>query len=822
MSRKYVFAQQLSPRKTLRRFVVVMFVAAIVAIQAFSGAVVTRASTPVDLTQQGAAAYNRGDFSTAYSLWQQSEVAYRQATNPVGVAGSRSNQSQALIALGLYRRACKTLVDTVQTNESICVAGLPEQFGFRRSNLPAALQVQMLSNLGEVLRLVGNLPAAQMTLAQAWEVAKPLPSQTKTEILLGIANTLRDLGNRDRSRTNKLGSPQVSELVCPTQPISEQAAHSYYQQAIACYRAAGGLTAQLNQLNLQIDISRWLRQQQPTVDNWQFQDATLIAQIKPQLNQPALTNEGLNQRINFARSLGLADKSQWSVAQEILQTTITSARSMGNQSALVNAIGSLGWLQEQAGQWPSALDLTKQALGMVGNNDDHVYQWEWQLARILRDQSPPDLVGARVAYGRAVAALEKTRSNLRVINADAQFSLRDSVEPLYREAVDLNLQSVQPNLPQVIAQVNALQLAELENFLRCQLSTASRNGSEKELINELAEDSGAVVFYPIILADRLELILRLPGNGYERVVVPVGRVQLEDMVQKFRDNLTQPQFGWDEAVAGQLYDWLIRPAQKYLGSGTKNLVFVMDGVLQNVPVAALYDRQRQQYAIDQYPLAVTPGLKILGARRSGGSRAEVLIGGLTSKSAVVAAGRRIAGYEPLQYAAAEVQGLKKLFPRSTELVGENFTVANIRRSLGAKAYSVIHLATHGTFSSDPRQTFIVTEGGGSINLDSLEEMLRQRGEIDLMVLSACETAAGDRRASLGLAGVALKSGAASTLASLWSVDDEATAELMQGFYGAWNEGMSKGQALRVAQQGVRKDHPHPYYWAAFMLVGNWL
>jgi CHAT domain-containing protein len=252
-------------------------------------------------------------------------------------------------------------------------------------------------------------------------------------------------------------------------------------------------------------------------------------------------------------------------------------------------------------------------------------------------------------------------------------------------------------------------------------------------------------------------------------------------------------------------------------------------VLQNVPVAALYDRQRQEYAIDQYPLAVTPGLKILGAKRASRwqQQANVLVGGLTTVSGKAVGGKRSLNYDALQYAAAEVKGIKQLFPQATELVGQNFTAANIRRLLGEKAYGIIHLATHGNFSSDPSQTFIVTDSGSAgasaaIDLDSLQEILRQRGGVDLMVLSACETAAGDRRASLGLAGVALKSGAASTLASLWSVDDGATAELMQGFYGAWQGGVSKAQALRVAQQKVRRDHPHPYYWAAFMLVGNWL
>jgi hypothetical protein len=159
-------------------------------------------------------------------------------------------------------------------------------------------------------------------------------------------------------------------------------------------------------------------------------------------------------------------------------------------------------------------------LALTDANDDHLYQWEWQLGRILRQQSKAE--AARAAYQRAVVALEKTRGNLRVINADAQFSLRDSVEPLYRELVDLSLQSQRPDLSQVIAKIDDLQLAELENFLQCQLNvTRSGRVSGKQSIDDFAGDSGAVVFYPIILADRLELILRLPGNHFERVVVPV-------------------------------------------------------------------------------------------------------------------------------------------------------------------------------------------------------------------------------------------------------------------------------------------------------------
>jgi CHAT domain-containing protein/tetratricopeptide (TPR) repeat protein len=779
-----------------------------------------QASSPADLIQQGQSYYEQGQFPAALHSWQQAEVAYRQTSNMAGITGSRSNQAQALIALGRYRRACKALVTAAQTTENICTTGIPQQFGIRQTNLPLALQAQVLNNLGEVLRLVGNLPGAQTTLIQAWQVAKTLNPVAQAEVLLSIGNNLRDLGNRDRDRTNRLPTPSSTVVDCPTQVVIDPTENSYYQQSITCYQAAHSLKAQLNQLSLQVEVSRWLQKHPQSVTLTGFNHSaqnTLIEQIKPQLTPVAKTIEGLNQRINFAHNLVLADHPQRSVAESMLKSVITTAHLLKNSATIINGTGTLGWLYEQDGQWQNALQFTQQTLALVNANDDHLYQWEWQLGRILRQQRSP--TAARAAYQRAVAALEKTRGDLRAINADAQFSLRDSVEPLYRELVDLSLKSNQPDLSEVIAKIDDLQLAELENFLQCQLS-ATRS------VNDFAEDSGAVVFYPIILADRLELILRLPGNRFERVVVPVTQVQLENTVKELRHNLTNPQFGWKLSLAGNLYDWLIRPAHKYLNTNTKNLVFVLDGALQNVPMSALYDRQRREYAIDQYPLAVTPGLKILGAKNSGTGRlrqqADMLVGGLTTVSGKSTNSKRTLNYAALQYAGVEVQGIKKLFPKATELVGRNFTVENIRRLLGERTYGIIHLATHGNFSSDPSQTFIVTDGGGSINLDSLQEMLRQRGGVDLMVLSACETAAGDRRASLGLAGVALKSGAASTLASLWSVDDGATAELMQGFYGAWQGGMSKAQALRVAQQQVRRDHPHPYYWAAFMLVGNWL
>ncbi len=789
----------------------------------FFGVVSVGASTPAGLVQQGKIAYERGDFPTALTIWEQAETNYRHDRDLVGVAGSQVNQAQALMGMGLYRRACKLLTGTVRVDENACETTIPEKFGIRQTNLPPNLQALAMGMLGDVLRLLGNLDGAQVTLAMAREIAKPLRIEDRSPILLSLANTLRDLGNRDRHRTERLEIPSGSSI-CPTRLVSSLQAGEYYQRSIACYRQVDNLTAQINLLSLQVEISHWLkgRNLMESDRNWQqkFNQSALINQIKALLNSQPFTDEGLNQRINFARSLALLSQPQWRSAEDLLNTAITQGRILNRKSVLANATGTLGWLYEQDRQWDEAVKFTQQALSLVTNlGNDSRYQWEWQLGRILQHQSQPDFGQSKAAYDRAVIALEQTRRNLRVINPDAQFALQDRIEPLYRELIDLSLRMENPDLPQIIDRVDALKLVELENFLQCQLG-------EYRLVNEFAEDAGAVVFYPVILDDRLEVILRLAQHKFHRFVVPVSRSQLEQTIDRFRVSLNQPQYGWDAEAAAQLYDWLIRPAQKYLNPQTKNLVFVMDGALQNIPVAALSDRSSREYLIDRYPVSVTPGLKILGAKQSVENRSEILIGGLTTKAGAVHNGKRGGIYDPLAHAVTEVREIKSLFPHATELVGKNFTQDNIQRVLAGGTYSMIHLATHGQFSSDPRQTFIVTDRGESIDLQSLRSILQQgrSRSIDLIVLSACETATGDRRAALGLAGTAIRSGAASTLASLWAVDDLATSKLMQKFYATLTqpERVSKAQALRVAQRAIRTEYEHPYYWASFVLVGNWL
>ena len=162
------------------------------------------------------------------------------------------------------------------------------------------------------------------------------------------------------------------------------------------------------------------------------------------------------------------------------------------------------------------------------------------------------------------------------------------------------------------------------------------------------------------------------------------------------------------------------------------------------------------------------------------------------------------------------------------LKNESFKNSSIETNIKQYPAQIVHLATHGQFSSKAEDTFILT-WDGQLNIDQLTNILRsdkkQIRPIELLVLSACQTATGDKRASLGLAGIAVRAGARSTIATLWSVDDQASSLLMSEFYQELTNGkITKSEALRRAQLEVLKqdEFKHPYFWSAFVLIGNWL
>jgi CHAT domain-containing protein len=187
----------------------------------------------------------------------------------------------------------------------------------------------------------------------------------------------------------------------------------------------------------------------------------------------------------------------------------------------------------------------------------------------------------------------------------------------------------------------------------------------------------------------------------------------------------------------------------------------------------------------------------------------------------------VQGFPPLPYVAQELSALQSIYG-GKQLVNEEFQSLQVERGLKEEPYNIIHIASHGRVESDGTKSFILTFDD-RITMDRLSSLVGlfdfRSAPLELLTLSACETAAGDDRAALGLAGVAIKAGAKSALATLWFIEDEATADLIAAFYqNLQNSSVSKAVALQQAQVALLKnpDHSHPSLWAPFLLINNWL
>ncbi|HEY9616233.1 MAG TPA: CHAT domain-containing protein [Microcoleaceae cyanobacterium] len=725
------------------------------------------------LNIQGSLQLSQGRAQAALDTWQQATAVYQRVGDQAGVARSLINQSQALRALGLYPRARNTLA---QVNHTL--QGQPD----------SPLKAAGLLNFGDALRLMGDVQQSEAMLRQSLAIAQKFsPSPDLGAILLSLGNTMRAKQHPDQ-------------------------AINYYQEAIAAAdRPETKIQAQLNQLRLLIDTEDWSTA------------TSLIPTIQAQLVTLPANRITVQAQINLAQMLmRLADKKpkthQPTAIAQLLATATQQAKELADSRMEAYATGYLGSAYEQNRQWVEAQRLTERALLLAQstNADDIAYRWQWQLGRLLKAQGDRD--GAISAYNQAVQTLRDIRNDLVSSNLDVQFSFRETVEPVYRQLVGLLLEPVkgqpasQENLKKAREVIESLQIAELDNFFR----EACLTGRAAD-IDRI--DPTAAIVYPIILADRLEVVLSLPNQPLHHYATTIPQAQLEDIFLDMRRSLRRTASKQERmAIAQKVYDLLIRPAEADLAaSSIKTLAFVLDGALKNLPMAALHDGQ--QFLIEKYAVALTPGLQLLDPRPLQRQRLKLLVGGLSE-------GRQ--GFVPLPGVEQEIDQIKSEVPAQV-LFNQNFTAAQLQQQISSAPFPVVHLATHGQFSSNANETFVLV-WDSRLDVKQLGELLQARAQeshnpIELLVLSACQTADGDRRAALGLAGVAVRSGARSTLATLWPVDDESTSSFMVQFYQELAKpNMTKSEALRQAQLKLlhESSFKQPYYWAPFVLVGNWL
>jgi CHAT domain-containing protein/tetratricopeptide (TPR) repeat protein len=790
------------------------------------------------LNQKGTEYLAAGKADLALTNWQEAHKIYTRIKYVEGIIGTEINQAQALQSLGFYYQA-KLKLESVnsqlqkQPNSALKVRGL-----FSLGNALQFLRVldKRAGNATQGINL-----GAKETLTQALAIALAIDDrESAAQIKLSLGNTLQMMG--EEQLVPAINTYQ--ELISSAAPLVKiQAQVNLYRLVVEKLPASidkyqniinsgdprlgikSGAESNLSRLKSAQELVsnpiKFLKDFREDLDLIPPSYHTIYAYIN--LAEVIINHQAT---VNKDRTTVFKDRELLIQVSKLLATAIGQARTIKDTRGEAQAIGSLGHLYELTAQYGEAQKLTQQAL-MIAENlpaPDIAYRLNWQLGRILTATNPENTNSAIAAYRQAVGHLKSLRNDLNAIDADLQFSFRDSVEPVYRELVALLLKDGGKSLPTNLSAardlIESLQVAELENFLR--------QGCLDTYTVQLDKiDRSAVVIYPIVLPDRIAVIASIPNQPLRYYSQKISKGEVEAIVTDLQSKIqnSETDFGAKnkpafEQQSKRVYDLLLAPLAKDLQqTNTKTLVFVLDGILRNIPMAVLYDGDK--YLIEKYNLALTPGLQLVPPQSTKDrGRRQALLGGISEKQT---------NFDPLPGVKPELEAIAKLIPNE-KLINSQFNNRLISSNLVTSNSQIVHLATHGKFSSKPEDTFLLT-WNDRLDLNRLSTLLQSRGiqsgkEIDLLVLSACETAQGDNRATLGLAGVAIRARAKSTIASLWKSHDKSTPILMSNLYqNLTTKQLGKAESLRMAQlsllRGSNAKYQAPYYWGSFVLVGNW-
>lgn len=488
---------------------------------------------------------------------------------------------------------------------------------------------------------------------------------------------------------------------------------------------------------------------------------------------------------------------------------------------------------------------------------DLLMRWEMQSGKVF--QATANNAAAMQAYTHAVQHLTDIRYSVPATLHNGHSSVKDIIDPIYRGLADTLLlqaantassEAKQLLLRQAIDAMETIKQSELEEFFndRCLVGDDTIINLKDALLPEIG------IIYPIILPDRVELLFRAgESSQFEQKSIAVSSKEVTGAAAEMAQYLRDGQGNYRPA-ARKLYNWLFKAYDSTLkAKGITTVVYLPDGFLRQIPFAALLNDKKfaiEDYAIvtlprltlkkpvarDQHPHALIAAL----SKPDGASIDELLqspVGGVLGERGITELPEiTVQGEAPKMTRAllveklslpsinTEVSDIQKNTVNTT-LLNQTFTVGEFKESLETGNYSIIHVASHGYFGKNAADSFVMTYDR-NLKLSEFESLLSdkriKKNSIDLLTLSACQTAEGDDHALLGFSGMAIKTNARSAIGTLWPVSDVATATLMKDFYANLNT-QPKALALQQAQLALLKnnDTKHPYYWSPFVLVGNW-
>ncbi|MEQ9548328.1 MAG: CHAT domain-containing protein [Coleofasciculus sp. G3-WIS-01] len=832
------------------------------------------------LVQQGVELYQAGDFKRAIALWQTALEYYQETQNLTNTAIIRENLARTYQQLGQIEQAIdywqqviadyrqlgdrqnlgRNLTELAQAytttgqprNAIALLCGVSDSptncqpetaLYIARTTEDNQGEAAALGSLGNAHLLTGNYEDAIADLEASLAINHPT-YHTSTLNSLGNAYIRKGQSQeRYADSAQQRGAKQRASQFRQKALNDYQQAFGYFQQSLELARRSQD---QPNQMGALLNLIKLAQHPliSPQIDAAQINQALkealdLLTQLpdSPNLVYAAIDLANLQPATSTItqKKYQCSPRQLPSQAESLLESAVSIAQRLEDSRSESFALGEFGHFYECQNDYRQALQFTQKArLAADQNRDaqDSLYLWEWQAARLFQVQGNPEQ--AIAAYQRAIATLTDIRQELLMADSDVRFDFRDRINPLHRDFAQYQLERVE-RLPVTEAQleiesalktIEALQLAELQNYFGndCLLTPISQ-----ESVEQLVGDDTAI-FRSIIFNNHTAILLTLPNAPTQLKWINIDSQTLRETVNQFRRGLERRRdLIYDPKPAQNLYDWIIRPFITDLdAAGINTLVFSQDGILRSIPMAALHNGE--SFLVETYAIATTPSLTLTAPQHLTDESLQVLALGLTAKATVNGQ-----TFPALTNVKSELQQLESLFPGSKTLLDDDFTRDRLQAELNQTVYPILHIATHGQFSAVPEDTFLVTGNNNKLTLKDLETTIRQVSQgadaVDLLALTACQTAVGDERATLGLAGIAVQAGAKTALASLWFIPDASTKTLITEYYHNWsNPGISKAQALSRAQRKliqaqnspeINNQYAHPAYWAPFILIGNW-
>lgn len=408
-------------------------------------------------------------------------------------------------------------------------------------------------------------------------------------------------------------------------------------------------------------------------------------------------------------------------------------------------------------------------------------------------------------------------------------------------------QSLTPKqLGKIINQTERSWEYDYEAYFHRDFTNFSR--TETQIAQQLSKLSKTTKTNPAVMwavptPQQLYLLLITPGSDpiIKSVRTARGEV-LARVINDFNRNIRSSRKINSKSYlpsAKLLHKWLIEPIEPLLEAANIDTIMLCSGSrLRSFPFAALYDGDR--YLIEKYSLVRLPALNLTDISYKPDK---------SSKKVLAMGASQFVDLPPLPGVEVEIPTITPQTLPGKAMLNDDFTVENLKAQHKENSFDLIHLATHAEFNPGSAANSYIQFGNSKIGLDEIDRLDLDNPPVDLLVLSACKTAVGNKKAEFGFAGLALQAGVRSALASLWSIDDAGTVALMSEFYQNLKSGSMKAQALREAQVAMLQgkiyleegqlrstrgtvdlpqtlttshynDLSHPFYWAGFSLMGN--